>query len=186
MSANYENIRREQGTIESFFGKLPGYKGYKEKEMRREADRLLREALVRDFTLQLDRITPVQNAVLDNIGVEWMSDFGALKTSLQTLIDRIRHAPQGYAGFFDAVRVKEDDLDRLEEFDRQLVGELDKVKAAIDGLEGASGDPAPVAVPVCGIGSAVSCARAGPFDRRGFELPLLPAGASADDMPGEV
>ncbi|BCX02569.1 MAG: hypothetical protein KatS3mg053_0507 [Candidatus Roseilinea sp.] len=142
MSANYENIRRERGTLESLIGKLPGYKGYKEKEMRREADRLLREALVRDFTLQLDRLTPIQNAVLDNIGVEWMDDIGALKTSLQTLIDRIRHAPQGYAGFFDAVRVKEDDLDRIEEFDRQLLGELDKIRAVIDDLENAAGDPA--------------------------------------------
>ena len=158
MSANYENIRRDQGTIESLFGKLPGYKGYKEKEMRREADRLLREALVRDFTLQMDRITPVQNAVLDNIGVEWMSDFGALKTSLQTLIDRIRHAPQGYAGFFDAVRVKEDDLDRLEEFDRQLVGELDKVKAAIDGLEAASSDPAALKAALATAGKTVKAA----------------------------
>lgn len=142
MSANYENIRRERGTLESIIGKLPGYKGYKEKEMRREADRLLREALVRDFTSQLDRITPIQNAVLDNIGVEWMDDIGALKTALQTLIDRIRHAPQGYAGFFDAVRVKEDDLDRIEEFDRQLLSELDKIRGVIDDLENATEDAA--------------------------------------------
>ena len=158
MCANYENIRRQRGKIEAFFGELPGYKGYKEKEMRREADRLLREALVRDFTLQLDRITPVQNAVLESIGIEWMSDFGALKTSLQTLIDRIRHAPQGYAGFFDAVRVKEDDLDRLEEFDRQMVGELDKVQAAIDGLEEASGDPAALKAALASASRAVKAA----------------------------
>ncbi len=158
MSANYDSIRRERGTIESFFGKLPGYKGYKEKEMRREADRLLREALVRDFTLQLDRITPVQNAVLDNIGIEWMKDIAAVKTSLQTLIDRIRHAPQGYAGFFDAVRVKEDDLDRLEEFDRQLVGELSKVSAAMDELEGATSDPTALKAALANVGNTVKAA----------------------------
>lgn len=158
MSANYENIRRERGTLESIIGKLPGYKGYKEKEMRREADRLLREALVRDFTLQLDRVTPVQNAVLDNIGIEWMDDIGALKTALQTLIDRIRHAPQGYAGFFDAVRVKEDDLDQIEEFDRQLLGELDKVRAAIDGLENATGDPAALKTALANANKTVKAA----------------------------
>jgi ABC-type transporter Mla subunit MlaD len=141
MSANYENIRRQRGAIESFFGNLPGYKGYKEKEMRREADRLLREALVRDYTIQLDRITAVQNRVLEALGVEWMSALGALKTALQTLIDRIRHAPQGYAGFFDAVRVKEEQLDQLEAFDQQLVGELEKIKTALDALERAAGDP---------------------------------------------
>jgi ABC-type transporter Mla subunit MlaD len=141
MSANYENIRKQRGAIEAFFGNLPGYKGYKEKEMRREADRLLREALVRDFTIQLDRVTAVQNTVLEKLGLEWMGALGALKTALQTLIDRIRHAPQGYAGFFDAVRVKEEQLDQLEAFDQQLVGELEEIKAALDALEQAASDP---------------------------------------------
>lgn len=142
MSENYEAIRRQQGAIEGFFTRIPGYKGYKQKEIRREADRLLREGLVRDFTLQLDRITAVQTDALDRFGIEWMDDFGGLKTALQTLIDRIRHAPQGYAGFFDAVRVKEDDLDRLEAFDRQLVGEIERVKGALDALETADGPTA--------------------------------------------
>jgi hypothetical protein len=91
MSANYEHIRKQRGAIEAFFNNLPGYK---EKETRWEADRLLREALVRDFTIQLDRITAVQNAVLEKLGVEWMGALGALKTALQTLIDRIRYAPR--------------------------------------------------------------------------------------------
>lgn len=138
MSSNYERIKGERGRLESFLGKIPGYKGYKEKEMRREADRLLREALVRDFGEQLNRLTPIQNTLTDNGAIDLMDDIGAVKTALQTLIDRIRHAPQGYAGFFDANRVKEDDLDRLEAFDQQLVAEIPKVSAAIDGLDQAA------------------------------------------------
>jgi hypothetical protein len=135
MSSNYERIKGERGRLESFLGKLPGYKGYKEKEMRREADRLLREALVRDFGEQLNRLTPIQSALIDNGAIDLTGDVGDVKTALQTLIDRIRHAAQGYAGFFDANRVKEDDLDRLESFDQQLVAEIPKVSAAIDGLD---------------------------------------------------
>jgi ABC-type enterochelin transport system substrate-binding protein len=135
MSANYERIQGERGRLESFLDKVPGYKGYKEKEMRREADSLLRNALVRDFGEQLNRLTPMQSTLIDNGGIDLMSDMGGVKTALQTLIDRIRNAPQGYAGFFDAVRVKEDDLDRLEAFDQQLVAEVAKVSAAFDGLD---------------------------------------------------
>ncbi len=137
MSANYEKISGERGKLESFLGKIPGYKGYKEKEMRREADSLVRDALVRDFSIQLNRLTPIQTAALSNGAIEIMGDLGAVKTALQTLIDRIRWAPQGYAGFFDAVRVKEDDLDKLEAFDQELVGEIAKISAAIDGLDNA-------------------------------------------------
>jgi hypothetical protein len=137
MSAEYERIKSERGRLESFLGKLPGYKGYKEKEMRREADTLLRNALVRDFSEQLNRLTPIQNTLIDNGAIELMEPLGAVKTALQTLIDRIRNAAQGYAGFFDAVRVKEDDLDKLEQFDQQLVGEIAKVSASIDALDAA-------------------------------------------------
>ncbi len=135
MSSNYEKVKGERGWLESLIGKIPGYKGYKEKEMRREADSLLRGALVRDFTLQLNRLAPMQSALLDQGGIELMDDIGAVKTSLQTLIDRIKNAAQGYAGFFDAVRVKEDELDRLEQFDAQLVDEVSRVSAAFDFLD---------------------------------------------------
>jgi uncharacterized protein YfcZ (UPF0381/DUF406 family) len=135
MSAEYERIKSERGRLESFLGKLPGYKGYKEKEMRREADTLVRNALVRDFSEQLNRLTPLQNTLIDNGSIELMEPLGAVKTALQTLIDRIRNAAQGYSGFFDATRVKEDDLDKLEQFDQQLVGEIAKVSASIDALD---------------------------------------------------
>jgi len=135
MSSNYEKVKGERGWLESLIGKVPGYKGYKEKEMRREADSLLRGALVRDFTLQLNRLAPMQSTLLDQGGIELMDDIGAVKTSLQTLIDRIKNAAQGYAGFFDAVRVKEDELDRLEQFDAQLVDEVSRVSAAFDFLD---------------------------------------------------
>ncbi len=140
MSAEYERIKGERGGLESFLGKIPGYKGYKEKEMRREADRLVREALVRDFTEQLNRLTPIQTALIDNGAIDLMDEMGAVKTALQTLIDRIRNAAQGYAGFFDANRVKEDDLDRLEAFDQQLIAEVPKVSASIDALDKAVQD----------------------------------------------
>jgi arginine/ornithine N-succinyltransferase beta subunit len=135
MSSNYERISGERGKLESLLGKIPGYKGYKEKEMRREADSLVRDALVRDFTTQLNRLTPIQTNLLSTGAIEMMGDMGSVKTALQTLIDRIRFAAQGYAGFFDAVRVKEDDLDKLETFDQQLVAEIAKISVVIDALD---------------------------------------------------
>ena len=37
-----DTVDSARGGLESLMGKIPGYKGYKEKEMRREADKLLR------------------------------------------------------------------------------------------------------------------------------------------------
>ena len=51
--------------------------------------------------------------------------------SLQFLIDRLRTASYGYAGFFDAIKVKEAQLDALYEFDNALMDEVPRVAAGI-------------------------------------------------------
>ncbi len=62
---------------------------------------------------------------------------------LQLLIDRIKTASYGYAGLFDAVKVKEEQLDALYDFDNQMldfVGEIasdmDQVSSTITAREG--------------------------------------------------
>jgi len=59
MTDLYEQIRDDRGRIESFVGKFPGYKGYKEKEMRRAADKLLRETLARRVEEQWRRLPDI-------------------------------------------------------------------------------------------------------------------------------
>ena len=51
---------------------------------------------------------------------------------LQLLIDRVRTASYGYAGLFDAVKVKEEQLDALYEYDNEMLAFVDEVAADID------------------------------------------------------
>ena len=44
-----ETVENSMGGFEELVKKIPGYKGYKEKEMRREADTILRERLAREL-----------------------------------------------------------------------------------------------------------------------------------------
>jgi len=50
------------------------------------------------------------------------------------LIGKINDAPQGYAGFFDAVKVKEEDLARLYAFDEQMLTHTDVIEASVAAL----------------------------------------------------
>jgi hypothetical protein len=134
MTDLYDQTNRERGRIESFIGKIPGYKGYKEKEMRREADKLLRDALARRLEEQVRRLPDIQKQLLSRGQIEWLDDVESAQMKLQTFIKRLKTATYGYAGFFDAVRVKEDDLDRLYTFDLSLDEQVDDITAAIDTL----------------------------------------------------
>ncbi len=60
---------------------------------------------------------------------------------LQLLIDRVKTAAYGYAPFFDVKRVKEDDLDRLAQFDQALVEEVARLDEAIGNLETGGAEP---------------------------------------------
>jgi hypothetical protein len=129
-------------------GKIPGYNGYKEKEMRREADSLLREHLANQLKEQLTRAEDVASQMLTGPGLSQLSEMGKGNTRLQTLIDKVKTAAQGYAGFFDAVRVKEDELDALYQFDQNMLMQVGEIGKSIDGVQAAldAGETVPKAV----------------------------------------
>jgi hypothetical protein len=54
------------------------------------------------------------------------------------LIGKIKDAPQGYAGFFDAVKIKEDDLAEIYAFDESMLAYSDQVALDVAALEKAA------------------------------------------------
>ncbi len=138
-----EKAKAAQGALERTFAGLPGVKGYKEKELRREADKTVRELLARDLDEQRKRLQALQVDLLSAGGLQWVDDVERAVNKLQTLTDRIRTASYGYAPLFDDVKVKEPQLEALAQFDQQMVervgalqAEVDKLAAAVTAREG--------------------------------------------------
>ena len=127
-----ETVQASLGGLESLVTKIPGYKGYKQKEMRREADKLLRMQVAAKFGDQRKRITGLQNKLVSQAQIEFLDDMERAALKLQILIDRISTATYGYAGLFDAVKVKEEQLDALYEYDNEMLNLVDEVAADVD------------------------------------------------------
>ena len=139
-------IKDQRGGFAKLLSKIPGFKGYMEKETRRDADKVVRDVVAAKFTDQLDRLTELQTDMLSNGGFEYVDDVEQSAVKLRLFIDRVKTAPRGYAGVFDAVQVKEEQLDQLYNFDYQLLSEADNLAAAIDQCRMALGVmPAPAA-----------------------------------------
>ena len=132
-------VEGERGFLERLAGKIPGFRGYLAKEKRRDADKLVRDAIVARFDAQLRRLPELQMALTTSGRIEFVDDADRAVVKLQTFIDRVKTSVRGYAGFFDAVKVKEDDLERLYHWDEQLLGEADKIALAIDALATTAG-----------------------------------------------
>ena len=135
-----DNVKNEMTGFEKLVAKIPGYKGYKEKEQRRDADKLLREHITGRMRTVKTQLDALQTDLISAGKFGLLDEAGSAATQIQTFIDRVRTAPYGYGGLFDAVRIKEDDLDRVYEFDTSLVDYTGRIEAAIararEGVEG--------------------------------------------------
>lgn len=135
MTDNFVEFAKSQmGAVEKLLKGLPGIKGYIDKELRRDADKRVREAIAASLEQGKTALTAAQNALLKSGGLTQMADVNEVIVALQTLADRIKTASYGYAGLFDPVRIKEEHLDALVRFDRSLaqkVGALNEQIAAL-------------------------------------------------------
>lgn len=139
MSDFYKRITDMQGSVESVVRKVPGFKGYFERQDRRAADKLLRDKLVREFQAQLAGFSRLQVKLVDSGGMKYMSRVQALNTRLQTLIDKIESAPQGYAGLFDATKVNEDTLKGVYALDNGMLMYEDQLASGLKSFGDAIG-----------------------------------------------
>jgi hypothetical protein len=135
-----DQVKDQMSGFEQLVAKIPGYKGYKEKELRREADKLLRDHIVNRMRTVKTQLDGLQHDLIGAGKFDLLDETGSAATQIQTFIDRVRTAAYGYSGLFDAARVKEDELDRVYEFDSALIGYADRIENAISnaraGIEG--------------------------------------------------
>lgn len=133
----YGKVESERNALEKVIDSIPGWGGYQKRQKRREADRLLRETLARRLQEQRQRLDAAQKKLISHGRLDLVDDVESAVTQLKTFTDRIRFASYGYAGVFDAVKVGEDELQRLYEFDAALVDYVERLDKANDHLRNA-------------------------------------------------
>lgn len=131
----FDKVVSEQDIFKKILSKLPGFKGYFERSDRRAADKLLREMISDHYQQQWSRLSGIQRDLVNAGRIEVLDDIETASIKIRTFIDKVKTASYGYAGFFDAVKIKEDDLAQVYQYDLTLLTLLDSITAAIDNLE---------------------------------------------------
>ncbi len=135
-----KRIEGAYNKVEELVKDVPGYKGYKDKEVRREADKVIRLKVARGLQEQRRRLNSIEVRLVNagRLGVLLVLDRSLMR--LQLLIDRLKTASYGYAGLFDAIKVREEELDALYDYDVALLDNVGQVKTLIDAVTAAEGD----------------------------------------------
>jgi hypothetical protein len=139
------------GFIDKALDHIPGYGGYRDKERRRDSDRVIRDSLVLGYTQQANRMQALATQLADErkIMLIGLVDKPLTRliglvdkplTRLHTFIDRVNTASYGYAPLFQDAAVDDAALDQMAAFDQALADQQDELASQIGELEAA--DPA--------------------------------------------
>jgi len=135
MSDLFEKITSQQDIFKKLVSKIPGFDGYIARENRRSADKLLRESVAAKFQAIWQRISGIQRDLVNGGRIDLLDDVERAEIKIRQFIDRVNTATYGYAGFFDAIKIREDTLAQIYQYDLTLVQLADDVSTAVDNLE---------------------------------------------------
>lgn len=128
--------------LERLVNKIPGLRSYQERETRREVDKMQRDWLAAEVDRARQGVQRKVRKWTRAGQLEILDVASSLEKLLDRFANRIRHADYGYTGFFDAVKIREDELERLYEFDLRLSDTVEALAARIEALpDQDAGDP---------------------------------------------
>lgn len=125
-------MSRAEDLIRRGLDKIPGYKGYRDKEDRRDADKQVREATADALNVQIDRLTRYNADLSAARDFESLAALEPAISQIRLLADRIRTASYGYGGIFSENDVDANALEQLRLFDAALLREVDSLAVEVN------------------------------------------------------
>jgi hypothetical protein len=142
MEEFFEKVTSQQDPFRRLGSLIPGFKGYIERQNRRDADKLLRDTVARRFDEQWKRASQLQVDMVSQGLIAYVDDMERATLQLRTFIDKISTAPRGYSGLFDAVKINEKELEALYQYDAAFFDLAEQIGRALDNVEASLGDEA--------------------------------------------
>ena len=125
-------MKSDMGLFEKIKMYIPGYKGYKEKNLRRDADRAVRQELSRTIQGAKADLAEIQKAVIDDFDL--MMDVERIRTKVDKYDIDVKKAVNGYSAFHDSVKILEADLDKVMSWDAKILDDIQAMREATERL----------------------------------------------------
>jgi hypothetical protein len=140
MTDLYTRIVSQRHGLEKIVSKIPGFRGYAEMNARREADRQIRNHIVGLQKQEMQRLIAVERKKVGAGDLGFAMRTKSLKTQFQVLIDKVNTAMPGYSGFYAAIKVGPEELEKIYAFDVAQLQYVDDIRDGITALESATTD----------------------------------------------
>lgn len=132
----YEAAKAQRNILERLGDKIPGFRGFQDRELRRDVDKLQREHIAGEIGRLKTALRDRARAYTDAGQIALLGPFDRLDRQLDGLSQTVRFADYGATGLFDAVKIGEAELQRLYEFDLSLLEDVAALRTDVAGVSG--------------------------------------------------
>ncbi len=155
---------KETSIVEKLELVIPGFHGYKKKELLREDDRLVR-GKVADILAQARREMERALQRCAMVSCPQLVAIDTMRKKLMALESRVKHAEAGYRGYFDRVKFKEDEIKKLIEYDAKMIELAEGILSGVGGINGGIANPQALGMAVLDLDDKLNSFE-GVLDRR--------------------
>jgi hypothetical protein len=138
LNSQLDAVKSKENFLEKITRFIPGYNGYVNRDNSRELDTILRNALAVNLD---ENHVKLKNTILNlsQKGKLFETDgIDKLDKKLQQCVAKFKAASRGYSGAFDVVKVKEDKLNQLYQYDASLLMDVESITGACTEMESGS------------------------------------------------
>jgi len=119
---------RKASILDKIGSLIPGYRGYAERDGRRNCDKQLRSTLsLKLFECENVLVNRINEAIT-NSDKPLMRKVEVCRKSINTTQSKVNYAPYGESGFFSDQQIKEDELMKIYHFDLDMAEVVDEIE----------------------------------------------------------
>jgi len=135
LQSKLDQIKSKESFLERIKRHIPGYDGYLNKDNSRELDTILRNQLATGLEQNKTKIKNATQSLTRNGRLFEAGDIDKIDKKNENVIAKLRSAARGYSGAFDVVKIQEDKLNMIYDFDSSLFGFNENLDSYFSELE---------------------------------------------------
>ena len=125
-------MKRKRNIFDRIGKLIPGYTGYADRSDRRKKEKKFR-VLISSHLLDLEKkITSLQTDILDGSITEEVKNLEKIRKKLNSLSNSIEYSKYGYTSFFSEEKIKDEELDKIYNFDEKIFRKVKKLSTLIN------------------------------------------------------
>ncbi len=132
-----QRVQEDQGILKKIQMFIPGFRGYRQREDLRDADRMLRDQLAKKLGAQRRQVEEARSLILNAYNSKELELMGGVINEFKKVEGLVSHSSPGYSGIAADIQFKQDEIYRLYDYDAAMIDGLAAMQQNIDALKAA-------------------------------------------------